>query len=142
MTRLATIACLFFMLQFHLWGQTQTLEGQVLDTDTKYPLRAVELRLMRGEEILQTAKTDKDGRYKFLVEPAVYDLGACKQGYVFQTYRSITAWAGLENEFNVNMVFCRGLCGEEVYETPKAIFRQNETGTNARFSGNEIRRGH
>jgi hypothetical protein len=120
----------------------QTLEGKVSDWNTKKALANVEVRLMRGKEFFQSVKTDENGQYKFVVEAAAYDLSVCKEDYVLQTCRKITVWEGLENQFDIALTYCRGLCNEDIYNTPRSIFRPNETGTGTRFSANELRGSH
>lgn len=142
MKKTCYIVCLFCLFPYILWSQVQTLEGQVVDANTKQPLSAVVMELMRGEEVLQSIKTDVSGRYKFIVEAAAYDLRACKQNYVLQIGRNIVAWEGLENQLVIALTQCNGLCSEEIYQVPKTLYRQNGTGTSTRFSANELRGSH
>lgn len=64
--------------------------GVVYDSVTKQPLDPayVTLKNLQGKD-LQTAVTDLDGRYGFLVEPGTYAMEAKKTNYVFPSKNSI-----------------------------------------------------
>lgn len=135
MKQLCIALFLYCLIPNGVWGQMQTLEGQVIAQQNRQPVAGVELKLLRGNDVVQSIKSDENGRYKFFVEAATYELSVVKQpDYVVQTYRGITIWGGSAKEFNIVLEPCVGLCSEHIYQVPKPLYDPNENGTGARFS--------
>lgn len=131
------------LFPYQMWGQSQTLEGQVISQETKQPLAGVELKLLNGKELVQSAKTDENGRYKFDVQAGTYNLSTnYLPDYVIQTYRDITVWEGLENRFDIELALCLGLCGEAIYQVAKTTYRPVELSSTTRFNAGELRGRH
>lgn len=134
---------LSLLFPYQMWGQSQTLEGRVISRETNQPLAGVELKLLNGKELVQSTKTDENGRYKFDVQAGTYNLSTnYLPDYVIQTYRDITVWEGLENRFDIDLTLCFGLCGEAIYQVAKTTYRPVELSSTTRFNAGELRGRH
>ena len=98
---------LFLLLGF--WyahaQSTQTIKGFVLDADLKFPLLGAHLGLFKDSVLIQGAKTDDLGQFKFEnVLPAKYQIKCSYIGYQARTLAAIEVTTGKQTQLIIELV--------------------------------------
>jgi hypothetical protein len=103
----ACIAGLIFLFPFHIFAQTQTLKGQVLDKNVRYELIGATVQIAPADAALASPTgviTDAAGRFRFHQLPVgKYTVLVTYIGYRNVVLNNVTLDAGKETELVIEM---------------------------------------
>ncbi|NNE30063.1 MAG: TonB-dependent receptor plug domain-containing protein, partial [Saprospiraceae bacterium] len=118
----------FFMYSFAV-AQT-SLQGKVLDAETKEELIGANIVLYKSGVYAAGASTDFDGNYRVSVDPGTYDVEVTYVGYATQRTTDVVVKAGRSNSLDIELGGDEGILLDEVvvieYKVP-LIDKDNTT---------------
>lgn len=122
-----------------LWGQT-SLEGKVIDAETKEPVLFCNVALYQNGNLITGTQSDLDGNFVFsTIDPGTYDVEVSYVGYNAQRQEGVLVLAGKSNRVDFELSSGVLLAEIEVIEYKEPLIQQDNTTTGGVVTAEEIR---
>ncbi len=128
------------VLQMPVFGQTQSIEIKVLDTQSGQILENMGIAIYKGLDQVVSARSDMQGRFKYTLDPGIYTLEFFKKGYRFCIVRDYEMAVNTDSYFEVKMEQCNMLCCEtEVMIWKRPLYNPENLASGQFFPAEQIR---